>query len=70
MAAQSGQSFQRRPAWLGVFSTREMRVCYRRAVPSDIARWWPTVRAEWGLFSAPLVRRVPSLIAELVASIV
>ena len=45
-----------------------MRVCYRRAVPSDIARWWPTVRSEWGLFSAPLLRRVPSLIAELVAS--
>ena len=45
-----------------------MRVRYRRAVPSDIARWWPTVRGDWGLFSAPLVRRVPSLIAELVAS--
>ena len=45
-----------------------MRVRYRRAVPSDIARWWPSVRSDWGLFSAPLVRRVPSLIAELVAS--
>lgn len=45
-----------------------MRVCYRRAVPADIARRWPTVRAERGLFSSPLVRRVPSLIAELVAS--
>src|SRR5262245_7382049 len=45
-----------------------MRVRYRRAVPSAIARWWPTVRSDWGLFSAPRVRRVPSLIAELVAS--
>lgn len=45
-----------------------MSVLYRRALPKDIARAWPTVRSDWGLFSRALLPRVPAIIADLVAS--
>jgi hypothetical protein len=45
-----------------------MSVLYRRALPSGIVPAWPTVRSDWGLFSRALLRRVPAIIADLVAS--
>jgi hypothetical protein len=45
-----------------------MSILYRRALPRDIAPAWRTVRSDWGLFSKTLLPRVPTIIADLVAS--
>ena len=45
-----------------------MSVLYRRALSTDIAPAWLTVRSDWGLFRATLLPRVPAIIADLVSS--
>jgi hypothetical protein len=44
-----------------------MQIRYRRALPADVARAWPTVRHEWPLFPSDIRARVPGVIADLVA---
>jgi hypothetical protein len=43
-----------------------MQIRYRRAQPRDVARAWPTVRSDWGLFPRHLLPQVPDLIADLI----
>lgn len=45
-----------------------MAIRYRRALPRDIAPAWPTVRSDWGLFSRSLLPRIPTILADVVAS--
>jgi hypothetical protein len=45
-----------------------MPIRYRRALPTDALQAWPDIRADWGLFRPALRRRVPQLLAELLAN--